>query len=783
MNPDKPPRHHEPGPVRQGIHSLLSRVESLSWRRVQWNQAAKSEGRTPRSERNPKPEARRKLSPLGLKDGITQQALACLAQLPQGWRFSVMARPVRISAFGLLSDFGLRVSGFSSFSLLLPWLFTLLALTTGAAVPAPEQLLPDDTLIMVTAPDFTKLRAICQKSPKSQLWSDPAMKPLRDKFESRWQEEVVKPIARELNVSLDTYASLPQGQLTFAVTKNAWQGNDDQPLGFLLLLDVRDKVSLLKTNLADFRKQWVGAGKTFKTETIRNLEFTVFPVTTNDVPKTLSKFLWRPAVFAPVSSGPDIQQAPVAPSRKSDMLLDMLIVLLTASKELVVGQVDSLLVVGNSTKTVEKVVTRLTGGAQPTLGDLASYQASHQAFFRDAPFYGWVNVKAFADILGRKSSESQPAAPADPLEPLKPDKIISATGLAGCKALAFSLQDSNEGSLFQLCLGVPEATRQGLFQILTGAAKEASPPPFVPADSVQFFRWRMDGAKTWATIEKMLNDLSPQALGTVNWILDTANARAKLTDPEFDLKKTLLASLGDDIVTYEKAPRGNTPAELESPPYLFLLGSPNPEQLAVALKRLFVIFPQGDAPAEREFLGRKIFTVPVPPLPFLLTGPSQPRLPRALSCAASGSYVAMSTDTALLEEYMRSSESQAKTLREKPGLLEAAQKVGGMGTGLFGYDNEVETMRAAFEAVKNDPGASTNGIGPSVFPGLPGITGPEKNLAAWMDFSLLPAFDKVAQYFYFDVYAGSANVDGLTLKAFSPLSPALRSNPPATPAK
>ncbi|MGO8925554.1 MAG: hypothetical protein ACLQU3_01330 [Limisphaerales bacterium] len=665
---------------------------------------------------------------------------------------------------------------------MLAWLFSL-ALAAGAAIPAPEQLLPDDTLIMVTAPDFAKLRAICQKSAKSQLWNDPAMKPLRDKFELRWQEEVVKPIARDLNVSLDTFASLPQGQLTFAVTKGAWQGNDDQPLGFLLLLDARDKAALLKTNLADLRKQWVGSGKALKTEAIRNLEFAVFPVTTNDVPKTLSRFLWPPPAFPQVSSGSDTQPAPTPPSRKSDMLLDTLRVLLTASKELVIGQVDSLLVVGNSTKTVEKVVTRLTGGAVPTLGELATYQASYQAFFRDAPCYGWVNVKAFADALGRKPSESQPADPADPLEPLKPDRIISATGLGGCKALAFSLRDSNEGSLFQLYLRVPEANRRGLFQILTGAAKAASPPPFVPADTVDFFRWRLDGPKTWATIEKMLNDLSPQARSTVNWILDTANARAKLNDPGFDLKQTLLANLGDDIVTYEKAPRGNTPAELESPPYLFLLGSPNPERLAVALKRLFVIFPQADAPAEREFLGRKIFSIPVPPLPFALSGPSQPRPSRLLSCAASGSYVAMSTDTALLEEYLRSSESRAKALREKPGLLEAAQKVGGMGTGLFGYENEVDTMRAAFEAVKNDPGASTNGIGPSVFPGLPGIAGPEKNLNDWMDFSLLPAFDKVAPYFYFDVYAASVNVDGLTLKVFSPVPPALRSDAIARAAK
>ena len=659
----------------------------------------------------------------------------------------------------------------------------LFALAAGAAIPAPEQLLPDDTLILLTAPDFAKLRQICQKSPKSLLWNDPSMKPLKDKFIARWRAEVIAPIERDLNLSLDAYASLPQGQLTFAVTKNDWQGTDDQPLGFLLLLDTRDKTELLKTNLADLRRKWVAAGKTLKSEKIRGLEFSVFPVTTNDVPKTLSKFLWRPPVFAQVSAAPEYKQAPVAPSGKSDMFLDTLTVLLTASKELVVGQVDSLLVVGNSTKGVEKLVARLTGGAVPVLGDVAAYQTSQQALFRDAPFYGWVNVKVFTDTMGRKPSEPQETDPANPLEPLKLDKLISSTGLAGCKTLAFNLQGSSEGSLFQFFLSVPDATRQGIFQILAGAAKEASPPPFVPAVAAQFFRWRMDCPKAWATIEKMLNDLSPQALGAVNLILDTASARARLTDPGFDLKKTLLASLGDDIVTYEKAPRGNSAAELESPPYLFLLGSPAPEQLAVALKRLFVIFPQGDTPAEREFLGRKIFSVPLPPMPFLMTASSRPAFTRTLSCAASGSYVAMSTDAALLEEYLRSNESQVKALREKPGLLEASQKVGGMGTGLFNYENEADAFRAAFDAVKNDAGASTNGIGPSIFPGLPGITGPEQNFREWMDFSLLPPFDKVAQYFYFTISASSANVDGLTFKIFSPTPPALRINPPATVVK
>jgi hypothetical protein len=141
----------------------------------------------------------------------------------------------------------------------------------------------------------------------------------------------------------------------------------------------------------------------------------------------------------------------------------------------------------------------------------------------------------------------------------------------------------------------------------------------------------------------------------------------------------------------------------------------------------------------------------------------------------------MSADAPLLEEYLRGNEAQTKALREKPGLLEAAQRVGGMGTGYFGYENQTDTMRTAFEAARNDPGASTNGIGPSLFPGLPGITGPEENLNEWMDFSLLPPFDKVAQYFNCTVYSGSANADGLTLRLFVPTPITLRSNAIAKP--
>ncbi len=603
--------------------------------------------------------------------------------------------------------------------------FLALVLSSGAAIPSAERLLPDDTLLVVTVPDVAKMREIYKASPQRQFWNDAAMKPFRDKFISKWQEELVKPLEHDLDVRFDDYINLPQGQLTFALTQNGWRTGEEQPPGLLLLLDTRDKSSQLKTNLANLRKKWVDAGKPIKTEKIRNIDFSVLPLSSNDIPKTLKKFFPQNPEVQELSSDDQPKKGP-------------------PKSELVIGQVESLLIVCNSTKLVEKVVTRLTGGAMPTLGELAP------------------------------AAKGQSEAP-DPFAVPRPEKVVAAMGLAGLKTLAFAFQDSSEGALFQLFIGAPEATRQGIFKILAGEAKESSVPSFVPADAVKFQRWRLDGRKAWATLEKMMGDISPQWLNGLNFILDQANTTAKDKDPGFDIRKNLIDNLGDDLITYEKAARGSTAAQLKSPPSLLLLGSPNADQLAAALKTVLVFLgQQTGAPAEREFLGRKIFSVPLPAFPLPMADVSKPAAPRTLTYAAGGGYVAMSTDPSMVEEYLRSSESQAKALRETSGLVEASQKVTGPGTGLFGYQNQAETMRATFQALKKDSGAATNALGLATLPGAFGLASPEKNFKDWMDFSLLPAFDKVARYFYFTVYGGSASVDGWTLKMFAPLPPQLK---------
>jgi len=181
---------------------------------------------------------------------------------------------------------------------------------------------------------------------------------------------------------------------------------------------------------------------------------------------------------------------------------------------------------------------------------------------------------------------------------------------------------------------------------------------------------------------------------------------------------------------------------------------------AESVKSVLALYSQQTTPTDRDFLGRKIYTLPLPGAPGGAT--------RNLNYAASGGYIAISTDAGALEEYLRSSQGDGKSLRDIPGLAEATSKVGGSGTSLFGYSNESESMRALFDLFKNNP-SSADAIGGNLAP----LLGTAK-LKDWVDVSLLPDYEKIAKYFYFSVYSGGTTPDGLNFKVFAPVSPQLK---------
>lgn len=638
--------------------------------------------------------------------------------------------------------------------LLLPVLILCAGLSgpTPAAVLPAEKLLPSDTLFVLGAPDWSQIRTFYAKSPHSQLWSDPALKAFKDKFMGKLKSDVIVPLERELGLKFDDYKELAQGQLTFAVTRNGWEGKPDKSPGLLLLLDSKGKSDQLKKQLADLKKKWVDSGKQIKTDKIHGVEFTTLVISTDDISRTFEK------IFPDPTEGFESLDGPKRKKNAKNM-------------ELLVGQSESLLILGTAAGDIEKILIRQSGGLVPTLSEHATYEANHNALFRNALVFAWLNAQTLVETFTKQLAAEGDKRQRNPGQP-QADKLMAALGLNGVKSGALALSDAGEGSVAQLFIGVPEAARKGLFKMLVLEAKDAHPPPFVPAEAVKFQRWRLDLQKTWSALEAMLTDIYPPTAGAIKLVFENAG---KDKDPNFDLRKSLIGNLGDDMITYQKAPRDSTFAELNSPPTLFLVSSANAEQLANAVKMISSLLPPaagGAKPKEREFLGRKIYSLPLP----ARRGPdgNPLREERSLQYAASGGYVAMSADTALLEEYLRSGDSKPKSLRESPGLSDAAQNVGGMSTGLFGYENQNETMRVVLEALKKDSGAFANVLSLTPLGGRLGLAEDNKAFKEWFDFSLLPAFDKIAKYFYLTVYAGSITADGLNFKVFTPVPPLLR---------
>jgi hypothetical protein len=629
------------------------------------------------------------------------------------------------------------------------FLFTLCALVcastlSAAETPSPDKLLPGDTLAVLTLPEYAKASATWKKAPYGQLWNDPSLKPFRDKFTAKFKSDLVEPLEREFGIRFGDYRGLAQGQVTLALTPGPADRPDEGP-GFLLLVDTKDKRDVLKTNLANLKRKWTDSGKQMRPEKIREVEFTTLIFSSDDFSKALEKAFPKDKDEEEPESG--------APKKEPKKV------------EWFVGQSESLLILGNVSKDIEKVLVRQSGGSVPSLSEQPGFAARYGSMFRDAPAYGWVNLKAFVEQIAKAAAAGEKPSEPSPMALPKADKVFALLGFTSLETLSLNLQQTADGAFINAHIQSPESGRKGIARVLSHQPKDSDPPSFVPADAVKFLRWRLDLQKAWTAVEAMINEISPQYANLMKTMLELAG---KQDNPNFDFRKQIIGNLGDDLISYEKTPREQTLEGLNSPPSLFLLSSPNAEDLAAGIKAIVAFLPQqGTKVKEREFLGRKVYTLAMPSY-----DREGKRTDRSLHYCASGGYVGFSFDVAMLEEYLRGSPSKA--LRDTPGLADAVQRIGGMSTGLFGYENQAETGRATFEILKKESGTLANLLSDSPLAGRFGMDGENSKFKEWFDFSLLPSWDKISKYFSSTVWAGALNSEGMTIKVFSPTPPQLK---------
>jgi hypothetical protein len=622
------------------------------------------------------------------------------------------------------------------------WLLALLlgARTAAAAEPPAQKLLPKDTVMVVTLPDTGKALEILTNSAMGRLWRDPKVKAFKDKFNAKLQSAAVGPLERQLGIRFADYEGLAQGQMTLAVVPVDHPAAGEDHDAVVFILDSGGHAALLSSNLTAVKKKWIDAGKTLKTEKIRDNEFATFMMTSDDL--SLERLL------PGLTDTNDVEiMLPKPPPQKV---------------ELTFGQSGSLLIVSQSSQVIEKILARQAGGLLAGLDEQPDFQKDFAARFQGAPFFAWFNAGA---VLAEAAKPQAALGGQSPLADTEAGEgALDTLGLTGLTTASVACRDTPEGLNLQFFVGAPESSRSGLLAILATEARDSGPPPFVPADAVKFSRMRLDLPKSWRLLQSILNDVNPAAAQMLNSVLDLAG---KADDEKYDLKTELPASLGDDLITYQRNPVNMTLGDLRQAPEIFLIGSPNPWRLGMAIKAAVGLLVPAGGIKDREFLGRRIYSAS---LPVTLQGGSH-----TYYFAASSGYVALTGDVGMMEDFLRSNDSDKPGLSQKPGLADAAQKAGGgMSAGIFSYSNDQESMRALVETLRKETVSGNELLGLLGFEfGQEKISGAEEvsHFKDWCDFSLLPPADALAPYFNYSVWVGGFTPEGFRLNCFMPAVP------------
>jgi len=324
-----------------------------------------------------------------------------------------------------------------------------------------------------------------------------------------------------------------------------------------------------------------------------------------------------------------------------------------------------------------------------------------------------------------------------------------------------------EGGMFDLFMKIPANERSGLIKALIPEQKDTSIPPYVPSNVVSFIRYRLDLQKTWATIESELEKIDPKIPSVINLVLQTAG---KAKDPNFDWRKNIIGTMGDDLIIYSKNPPKATFENINNSANLFLLSSTNPEQLASSVKFLTLLSPKPPEVKEREIAGKKVYYWENPKL---VRNPDKKEPARFTFVSSVANYVAIANDLSILQEFLNYSDGKYVPLKNFQGLSDAIKIVGSENSGLLIFQNAKEQTRFQYTLLKNETDTIASLLAMTPIGIRLGLAEDSKLLRQWIDPTLLPDFDKIAKYFGIAVSELNVEESGIRLKSFNPNPPGL----------
>ncbi len=422
-----------------------------------------------------------------------------------------------------------------------------------------------------------------------------------------------------------------------------------------------------------------------------------------------------------------------------------------------IGRVGSQLIVGTATEQIEGVLARLEGKGSGPLTSNAAFAADQSTLLKEADYYIWAN-------LGQVIPQLLDNVPDGAELGIDFGEVLGSLGINSLGTFSMTYDEHDDGAHFDIFIGLPEANRNGLFSLLETKRIDASPPPFVPIDVGSFIRWRVNMNAGWKNLEKLLLEMSPDV---ANMIEFTVGLLGKDKDPNFDFKKSFLNNFGDDLILYQMPPTSNSLNDLGYSPMVALIQSPDPAKLIQGVGAVPGILPPplNEAALKPRKLGEhsaQSFGI------LELPDPSTGELVESeMLFAVKDGYMALSNSANVLQSLLDG--NTQSPLAKRTRLTKAAAAVGGMSSGIFGYQNDRTMVLSVMDTLRANAGQFD-----MIFGMIPMGELDDFNLGNWLDFSLLPQGEKIAKYFDITVYGAKADARGVNLKMFSPRPPNLK---------
>jgi len=428
-----------------------------------------------------------------------------------------------------------------------------------AALPPPEELLPNTTAAVVIVPDTQNLEQHWNQTQLGRLAADPVMKPfaedLQRQFESRWTT-----LRQRLGMSLDDLKQLQGRGLAVAFTRPK-----DAPVAQVVLLDVRGREQAANALLQKAAQQQLARGAKRREELTDGVTVTVF-----DLPP------------APQPGGPQ---------RVAYFLH------------------QGLLCGADSFEAVEDVLHRWSQGGKDNLAAVSGFQAVMRRCRQDAgqtarPQARWfIHPLSYAEVVRALTPEEKRR------KGRSIGELMGNQGLEAVQGIGGFVDFAAEGfeRIHRTALYAPPPYEKAMNMVALPNGVLPPPPAWVPRDVASYATFYVDLVKAFDNFGPLFDDLYGQGEEGV-WEDVLEGLRTDPNGPQIDLRAELIVHLGPRVIMLSDYSLPITPT---SERLLFAVEAKDPQAVAAAVAKTM----RTDQSVRRRELGGHVIWETVEPPP------------------------------------------------------------------------------------------------------------------------------------------------------------------------